>query len=85
MVDGVVGNADVVFPSEVRLGDDHDIYVMGIEKQFKFIPVLDEAVGIPDGELKEFSLYWSLTRTEVRRFNRDAIWSKRAFIMVLSS
>jgi hypothetical protein len=47
--------------------------------------VLYEAVGIPDGKLKEFSHYVSFARTVVRRFSIDPSWSKRPFIIVLSS
>jgi hypothetical protein len=47
--------------------------------------VLYEAAGVPDGKLKEFSHYVSLTRTAVRRFSIDPIWSQRPFIIVLST
>jgi hypothetical protein len=47
--------------------------------------MLYEAVGVPDGELKEFCPYWGLARTVVRRFNKVLVCSMRPFIMVLSS
>jgi hypothetical protein len=33
VVGGVSGNADIAFPSEVCFGDEHDVYVMCIQKQ----------------------------------------------------
>jgi hypothetical protein len=47
--------------------------------------MLYEAVGVACGKLQEFGHYWSLVSAVVRRFNGDPSWSKRAFIMVLSS
>jgi hypothetical protein len=44
--------------------------------------MLYEAVGVPDGELKEFCPYWGLARTVVRSFNKVPICSMRPFIMV---
>jgi hypothetical protein len=32
VVDGVSGNAYIAFPSEVCFGDEHDVYVMCIQK-----------------------------------------------------
>jgi hypothetical protein len=84
VVDGVSRNADIDFPSEVCFGDEHDVYVMCIQKQFEFVFMLYEAVGVPDGELKEFSPYRGLARTVVR-FNKVSICSRSPFIMVLSS
>jgi hypothetical protein len=85
VVGGVSGNADVAFPSEVCFGDEHDVYVMCIQKQFEFVSMLYEAVGVPDDELKEFCPYWGLGRTVMRRFNKVTVCSMRPFIMVLSS
>jgi hypothetical protein len=55
-----------------------------LEEHFEFISVLYEAVGVPDGKVQEFSHYVSLERVE-RRFSIDPDWSKRSFIIVLSS
>jgi hypothetical protein len=85
LVDSVLGNADVAFLCEVCLRGKHDIYVMGVEEHFEFISVLYVAVGVPDGKFQEFCHYVSLARTVVRRFNIDPSWSKRPFIIILSS
>jgi hypothetical protein len=58
---------------------------VGVEERFEFIPVLYEAIGVPDGKLQEFGHYVSLARMVVRRFSIDHSWSKRPFIIVLSS
>jgi hypothetical protein len=46
--------------------------------------MLCQAVGIPEGELQEFSNYLSLVSTVVRRFSIVPISSKRLFIIFLS-
>jgi hypothetical protein len=51
----------------------------------EFIFVLEEAVGVPDGNMNGMGYYVSLVRTEVRKDNKDVSWSKRPFIMVLIS
>jgi hypothetical protein len=40
VVGGVSGNAYVGFRSEVRFGNEHDIYVVCIRKQFEFVSML---------------------------------------------
>jgi hypothetical protein len=56
-----------------------------LQKQFEFVCMLYEVIGVPDSELKEFCPYCGLARTVVRRFNKVPIWSRSPFIMVLSS
>jgi hypothetical protein len=83
VVDGVSGDANVAFPGEVCFGDKHGVYVMCIHKQFEFVSMLHEAVGVP--ELKELFSYCCLARTVMRKFNKVPICSKSSFKMVLSS
>jgi hypothetical protein len=53
VVGGVSGNVDIAFPSEVCFGDEHDVYVMCIQKLFEFVSMLYEAVGVPNGFISE--------------------------------
>jgi hypothetical protein len=58
---------------------------VGVEEHFEFVSVLYEVIGVPDGKLQEFGHYVSLARTVVRRFSIDPSWSKKPFIIFLSS
>jgi hypothetical protein len=58
---------------------------MNREEHFELFFMLCGAVSIPNGELQEFSHYFSLPRTVVRRLSIVSSCSKRPFIMSFNS
>jgi hypothetical protein len=85
VVDSIVGDLKMAFVRKVRLGDEHDVYVVQRKTCFQFFYMVVYAIGVPECTLKKCSHYLNFVWIVVRRFIMVPICLKRLFITALRS